>query len=185
MKILCVYASTHGQTRKIVKFMAESTRLSEHALTIHDCDSLDDPPTLADHDAVMLAAPIYHNEYPEKLIKFVASSLAALQSMPTGLVSVSLSVTLADGEQQARAYADGFVDATGLQPDAVHLAEGAVRNFDYTGAEAMTVNLVVFKGQKTMPPRDANPEYTNWDAIEEFAARFVDLAGKQAASGDA
>ena len=59
------------------------------------------------------------------------------------------------------------------KPGAVHLAEGAVRYSDYGASDEMTVDLIVFKGQKKMPKREGNPEYTDWQALEAFTTSFV------------
>ena len=82
-------------------------------------------------------------------------------------------VWLSGGEAAARSYVDDFFAETGLRTDAVHLAEGAIRYFEYARSEAQTIELVVFKGQKKMPSIGGNPEYTDWGAIDAFTAAFV------------
>jgi menaquinone-dependent protoporphyrinogen oxidase len=178
MNVLIAFGTTEGQTRKIARHMARSMQDSGHDVELHDCSSRIDAPNVGDFDVVVLAASVHHKRYQTTFYSFVESNLAAIQAKPLAFVSVSLSVTLASGEAEARAYVDDFIDETGLRLDAVHLAEGAVRYFQYGSSEELTIDLLVFKGQKKMPKRDSNPEYTDWQALEAFIVSFLEEAAK-------
>ena len=179
MNILIAFTTTEGQTRKIARAMQRTVETAGHAVTLHDCAERTVRIKSADFDAVILAASVHHRRYQSALYDFVAAHLAALQQKPVAFVSVSLSVTLASGEAEAQEYVSEFISETGLSVDAVHLAEGAIRYFEYSRSEASTIDLVVFKGQKTMPERNANPEYTDWAALEAFVMRFVDQVTRE------
>lgn len=173
MNVLIAFGTTEGQTRKIARAMARSIRRVGHAATIFDCGEQGAAPDPGEFDAVILAASVHHQRYQPSVYDFVGANLEALRTKRTAFVSVSLSVTLASGEKEARGYVEDFIKDTGLQPDAVHLAEGAVRYSEYGSSDELTVDLMVFKGQKKMPKRDGNPEYTDWPALEAFATTFV------------
>lgn len=182
MNVLIAFATTEGQTRKIARYTARSLEGAQHAVQVHDCSDESAPFEIAEFDAVILAASVHHKRYQNAFYRFVDTNLAALHEKPVALVSVSLAVTLASGAAEARSYVDEFTNETGLKTDAVHLAEGAIRYFEYSASEASTINLVVFKGQKKMPARNGNPEYTDWKALEAFALSFLDeVAGKVSA----
>lgn len=173
MNVLIAFATTEGQTRKIARAMARSIREAGCAATLYDIAELSAAPDVGEFDAVILAASVHHQRYQPEIYDFARSNLEALKAKRTAFVSVSLSVTLASGEVEARGYVDDFTKETGLQPDAVHLAEGAVRYSEYGSSDELTVDLIVFKGQKKMPKRDGNPEYTDWQALGAFIASFV------------
>ena len=178
MNVLIAYGTTEGQTRKIARYMAGSMREAGHTVELHDCTDLGASAVVDDFDAVVLAASVHHKRYQTAFYSFVKTNLASLQAKPLAFVSVSLSQTLASGEEEARSYVTSFTEETGLAPAAVHLAEGAVRYFEYGRAEEETIDLLVFKGQKKMPDRGSNPEYTDWDALDAFAKAFVGSADK-------
>jgi menaquinone-dependent protoporphyrinogen oxidase len=178
MNVLIAFGTTEGQTRKIARHMAQSMQDAGHSVELHDCSGRAASPSVGDFDVVVLAASVHHRRYQTAFYSFVQSNLTALQSKPVAFVSVSLSVTLASGEAEAREYVDDFISETGLSPAAVHLAEGAVRYFQYGSSEELTIDLLVFKGQKKMPKRESNPEYTDWQALDAFAASFLEDAGK-------
>lgn len=178
MNVLIAFGTTEGQTRKIARHMARSLQDIGHDVELHDCSGRTVAPNVSDFDVIVLAASVHHKRYQTAFYSFVGSNLAALQAKPLAFVSVSLSLTLASGETEARAYVDDFINETGLRPNAVHLTEGAVRYFQYGSSEELTIDLLVFKGQKKMPKRDANPEYTDWQALEAFTASFLEDAAK-------
>lgn len=179
MNVLIAFGTTEGQTRKIARHMAGTMRAAGHVVELHDCTDLSATTVVGDYDAVVLAASVHHKRYQTAFYGFVEANLAALQSKSLAFVSVSLSQTLADGEDEARSYVSDFTTEIGLRPDAIHLAEGAVRYFEYGRLEAETIDLLVFKGQKKMPDRGSNPEYTDWQALDAFAATFMEGARKE------
>lgn len=173
MNVLIVYATTEGQTRKIAQHMYRTIEDAGHEVTVSDCSDRSNNIDVTRFDAIVLAASIHEKKYQSVMYEFITDHLEQLNSKPLAFVSVSLAITLASGEAEARRYVDELIEETGLQPDAVHLAEGAIRYFQYGKAEAATIDLIVFKGQKKMPKRDGNPEYTDWQALEEFATSFT------------
>ena len=178
MNVLIAFGTTEGQTRKIARYMAGSIRDSGQDVELYDCSGDTTVPDVGDFDMVILAASVHHKQYQTAIYSFVESNLAALQVKPLGFVSVSLSVTLASGEAEACGYVDDFINETGLRPDAVHLAEGAIRYYQYSSSEEQTIDLLVFKGQKKMPDRIGNPEYTDWQALDAFTTSLLEDAAK-------
>ena len=148
MNVLIAFGTTEGQTRKIARSMAQSIRTNGHVVTIYDCSDRNAAPDVSDFDTVILAASVHHRRYQTDFYSFVESNLDALKTKPVAFVSVSLSVTLASGEAEAREYVEDLTKETGLRLDAVHLAEGAVRYFEYGPSDELTIELIVFKGQK-------------------------------------
>ena len=182
MNVLIAFGTTEGQTRKIARHMAQSIRDCGHDAELHDCSGQTVVPDIGDFDLVILAASVHHKRYQTAFYNFIELNLATLHAKPLAFVSVSLSMTLASGEAEAREYVDDFVTETGLVPDAVHLAEGAIRYYQYGSSEELTINLLVFKGQKKMPKRDGNPEYTNWEALDTFTTTFLEDTARSTSS---
>lgn len=178
MKVLIVYATTEGQTRKIARYLSNSMQDRGHTVELFDCSTPEGKPDPSNFDAVLLAASVHDKRYQAAFYHYVSENLEALQQKPVALVSVSLAITLAGGEAEAQSYVDDFLAETGLKVDRVHLAEGAIRYFEYSGSEANTIHVVVFKGQRKMPERDGNPEYTDWAALDAFAASFLEVSRK-------
>ncbi|MBU2532311.1 MAG: protoporphyrinogen oxidase [Alphaproteobacteria bacterium] len=173
MNVLIAFGTTEGQTRKIARHLSETIDGLGHSATLFDSGGDAAGAAVASFDAVILAASVHHERYQTAFYEFVKDNREALQAKPRAFISVSLSQTLAGGEPEAQRYVDGFVAETGLSFDQVHLAEGAIRYFEYSRSEADTIELIVFKGQKKMPKAGGNPEYTDWEALDAFAKKFL------------
>ena len=61
MKILIVYGTTEGQTRKISNFIEAILKDSGHEVTVADASEAPPPPS--SYDAVIIGASIYYTSY--------------------------------------------------------------------------------------------------------------------------
>ena len=75
-----------------------------------------------------------------------------------------------------------FIDATGLDPEMVGLFAGALAYTRYGWLKrAVMKRIVASEGGNTDTSRDH--EYTDWDAVDDFAADVYALAAARAAAG--
>lgn len=170
MKILLVYGSTEGQTRKIAEFC--STRLGD---TGHEVDVRDSRRRMVDLDisqfeAVILAGSVHQKTHQESLANFTVAHRNALKSLRTLLISVSLAVAFDNGEKEARQYVKGFTDYVGFEPTEVVLAAGALKFDQYDYYMSQVVEHVVLENRGTM---HGDREFTDWDALGNALDAFV------------
>lgn len=179
MRILLVYGTTEGQTRKIAEFCA--ARLAEAG---HDVETRDSRRRMADldmssFDAAILAGSVHQRQHQETLLNFAVAHRAQLRAMPTMLLSVSLSVAFENGEDEARRYAEGFVDDTGLKPDVTELVAGALKFDQYDYYMNQIVEHIVLEDRA---PITQDREFTDWDAlgkaVDTFATSLKDAANR-------
>ena len=90
MKILIVYGTTEGQTRKIARYMEEYLQSKGHAVTISDAS--DDPPTPDGYDVVLLGGSLHMMKHQASLAHYAAAHAEKLNRMPGVFFSVSLGV---------------------------------------------------------------------------------------------
>ena len=95
MKILIAYASTEGQTRKIVQFCADYLMEEGHnveLLPAADAKDID----LSRFGAVLLAASVHAGKYQKPLVKLATAQADALAKMKAAFMSVSLAAAGTD-----------------------------------------------------------------------------------------
>jgi len=148
-----------------------------HSCHLHDCADVHNAPDPGDFQAVIVAGSVHQRRHQEKVADFVKSHLRTLKALPGAFVSVSLSIIMDDGRDEAESYVTDFTAETGWYPQHVHMAAGAIRYLEYDFFKEFTLQHIVFKGKKALPPKEhGNPVLTDWDALAAFVDGFLEQA---------
>lgn len=172
MRILILYGTSEGQTRRIAGFVAE--RLVRHGHAVTSIDVLHLPPALSldNFDAAIIAARVHAGLFQRRIAAFVTANREALRAMPNAFLSVSMSAAnLRPGDlDRAKGYAEGFVRQTGWAPrEIVHVA--GARLYTHHNALGRWI-LGVVDRHRFDTTRDH--VWTDWPALERFADAFGD-----------
>jgi menaquinone-dependent protoporphyrinogen oxidase len=166
MKIAIVYATTEGQTRKIVRFAAD--HLAGRGVTVEllraaDAQDLD----LARFDAAIVAASVHLNAYQAEIREFARAHAAGLSALPTLFLSVSLAAAGDDADdwQGLARIVAGFARETGWTPARVEHVAGAFRFGEYDFFRAWAMRWIAAQKGQTVD-RHGDTEYTDWAALE-------------------
>ncbi|BCH00291.1 hypothetical protein MesoLj131c_22360 [Mesorhizobium sp. 131-3-5] len=175
MNILIVYGTTEGQTGKIAARTATRIRERGHQVELRDSAAPASDLKLGHFDAFIIAASVHQEHHQETVTNFVFAHHDALSNKPSAFISVSLSAALRDHKTQAQKYVDHFVSVTEWQPSMTLLLGGALRFNKYDYFQEQFVKFVVMKSGDPSPERDH--EFTDWNALADFADRFLETAG--------
>jgi menaquinone-dependent protoporphyrinogen oxidase len=175
MKILIVYATTEGQTRRICQACAETLISAGHSVELLQASGADEI-DIARFDAAILAASLHMQHYQKEMVHFAAKHATALMHLPTMFLSVSLAIVGGDAHELAdlEDIAQRFFEDTGWHPRRVEQIAGAFRFTQYDFLKSWAMRWVASqKGQAVDPHADT--EYTDWPALE---AMIGDWAAK-------
>jgi|KBSMisStandDraft_5_1062788.scaffolds.fasta_scaffold08258_6 menaquinone-dependent protoporphyrinogen oxidase len=174
--VLVAFATHDGQTRKVAERIATVLRVRHHAVELLD---LGRPPPetldLSQFQAVLLGSPIRAQGYLRPVVRFVQSHRTELERLPTLFFSVGLAVLsrTGDGRAQTMRIVERLVAETGWHPQRVELVAGALPYTRYNFLVRFVMRRISRKeGGDTDTSRDY--EYTDWAAVDRFAAEFVD-----------
>jgi len=174
--VLVAFATHDGQTRKVAERIATVLRVRHHAVELLD---LGHPPPetldLSQFQAVLLGSPIRAQRYLRPVVRFVQSHRTELERLPTLFFSVGLAVLsrTGDGRAQTMRIVERLVAETGWHPQRVELVAGALPYTRYNFLVRFVMRRISRKeGGDTDTSRDY--EYTDWAAVDRFAAEFVD-----------
>jgi menaquinone-dependent protoporphyrinogen oxidase len=174
--VLVAFATHDGQTRKVAERIATVLRVRHHAVELLD---LGRPPPetldLSQFQAVLLGSPIRAQRYLRPVVRFVQSHRTELERLPTLFFSVGLAVLsrTGDGRAQTMRIVERLVAETGWHPQRVELVAGALPYTRYNFLVRFVMRRISRKeGGDTDTSRDY--EYTDWAAVDRFAAEFVD-----------
>jgi menaquinone-dependent protoporphyrinogen oxidase len=177
MKILVLYGTTEGQTRKIADFV--TTKLKGRGDVVALIDATDQPLDLQpqDYDAAILAGSLHAGVYQAPLIHFARKHHEALNTLPTAFLSVSLSAAGKDPEdlKGMAACADLFRKETGWKPSEVHHVAGAFRFTEYDFFKRWVMKVIAWeRGMKTSGVIEL--ELTDWEALSRLVDAFHEHA---------
>jgi len=173
MRIMIVFSSVEGQTRKISEHIAERIKSKGHEVDL--VEAATDPAALAavtDADAVIVASSVHQKVHHEAVVDFALAHRADLEARPGAFISVSLAIAMPDGgREEAQGYIDGFVSETGWKPTASLPVAGALKYDEYDFFKQQIVKFVVVqKGLDVTPGEDH--EFTDWAGLDQFIDTF-------------
>lgn len=179
IRILIVYGTTDGHTRKIAQVLAEDLRAN-----LCSVDALDAAGPLWRHspegyDGVIVAASVHIGDYQRAVGRWVRMHAPLLNRVPTAFLSVCLAV-LEKGvgpRQEILRIMRRFLDRCGWRPSITKMVAGALPYTRYGWLKRQMLRRIVAKaGGDTDTTRDF--EYTDWIDLRNFAQDFAALASE-------
>lgn len=175
-----VYASTEGQTRKIVDRMEE--RLSAAGMTVEviSAAEVEAAAAASDADAVIVAGSVHQGQHQRDLAEFVKASAHEWRDKKTAFVSVSMAMAAMSGDAgeaesgraEAQKYVDGFSAQTGWNPPRVLCVAGALRFTQYDWLKRQLMKMISRK-QGFTGDAGKDHEFTDWDQVDRFVDEFI------------
>lgn len=172
--VLVLYATQHGQTERIAARVAETIRSLGHAVDLVDAAELPAGFDVRTYDIACVGAPIHARGYPTEVLRFVVKHRAWLDTVPSAFFSVGLAVAsrTSDGVAATQACVEAFTRRTGWHPKRVELIAGALPYTQYNIVLRWIMRRIAAQaGGDVDTSRDY--EYTDWSAVERFAAELV------------
>ncbi|HEU4453008.1 MAG TPA: flavodoxin domain-containing protein [Longimicrobium sp.] len=182
-RLLVVYGTTEGHTRKVAGEIARALRGNGHAADVIEASLRPSP---AGYDGVVVAASVHQLRHQESVTRFIHDHVHLLGTMPTAFFSVSLNAALADEEHQEAAWecVEGLVAETGWRPGAAFLVAGALRYSRYGFFTRWIMRRFArrYTGD-TDTSRDY--EYTDREKLRRDAGSFLALLPGDATAAEA
>jgi menaquinone-dependent protoporphyrinogen oxidase len=176
MRVLIVYGTTEGQTRKIAWRMAARAKELGHEAELHDSADIASKIQIGAFAAIIIAASVHQQVHQETIAGFAIAHRDLLNTNLTALVSVSLSAALDSDHVEAQNYVDQFIAETGWRPTKIlHLA-GALRYSGYDYFKQQIIKCIVMKGHSS-ENIERDYEFTDWEVLSDFVDSFLEMAG--------
>lgn len=172
-RILVVYGTSHGQTAKVARYIADVRTAMGDTVTVADVESLPRGLAPRDFDGVIVGSPILYGRHRRGVGRFVRGHRDALNGMPSAFFSVSGSAgsPLETERAQARRCVDEFLRETGWHPGRAETIGGAMAYTRYSPLVRWITRRAAAKaGGPTDTSRDH--EYTDWQQVRRFAEAF-------------
>ncbi len=171
-RVLVLFASYHGQTRRIAFRIAETLRA--RGLHVHLRDLADEQPDPAGFAAVIVGAPVHMSRHHPAIASWLERHAATLATRPGAFFSVSMSASSARAtvRREIEQIAATFLAGVGWRPTHVATFGGALRYTQYGWLTRQLMKLVVgSQGRPTDTSRDH--EFTDWPQVDRFSADLL------------
>jgi menaquinone-dependent protoporphyrinogen oxidase len=182
-RILVVYGTTEGQTRKIAQRIAAELEQQGHHLEVRDSSTVAEPLAAGAFDAVIVGASVHQGRHQTAVQDFVSANLAMLEQLPTAFFSVSLVASSPDPEDRkdAENLIEAFCEKAGWHPTLTRAIAGALLYTEYDFFKRWIMKLIM---RHEGGPTDASRDYelTNWDDVAHFAQQFGRLCAARPGS---
>lgn len=177
MKILIVYATSEGQTRKIARFAADYLSDAGHVVELvpaEDTEGLD----LARFDGVILAGSVHVGKIQPVLTTFMQAQGRRLSTRPTLYMQVSLAAAGHDPKEHAdlEAIATRLFTEIGWTPSRTEQVAGAFRFTQYDFFKSLALRWIAHQKGEHVDPH-ADKEYTDWTALTGVLENWVASVG--------
>lgn len=173
MKILIIYGTGEGQTRKIARYMENVLQEKNHQVVL--VDAMEEPPASNDFDAVLIGSSVHMHRYQNSIRDYIMDNVDILNQKRTAFFSVSLSGASEIEEElkDADELAKKFIRSTGWKPQEINHIGGALKFTKYNFFKRLIMRLIASrKGEKIDVSKDY--EYSNWKAVEHFVVHFIE-----------
>lgn len=176
-RVLVTYASTHGQTEKIARRMAEAIEACGQDV---DVRPVADGPDPREFDAVAAGASIHAGKHQGEMTDWIKAHRDALAARPGAFFSVSLTAAEENPEDRepATRMMREFLADVGWQPELSATIPGALLYLEYDRFTRTVIRLMMKRGGH---PADTSRdfEYTDWKMVDEFARSLATLAAER------
>ena len=166
-KLLMIYSSTDGQTKKICERIIESliNKSSVNLVSINDALNLN----MENYEKIIIGASIRYGRYNSLVLKFVNKNIKILQKKYCAFFSVNVVARKENkNTPESNPYIRKFFDRTEWKPNLVSVFAGKVDYPNYNFLNKFIIRFIMFI---TKGPTDTSMayEFTDWDKVKLFA----------------
>jgi menaquinone-dependent protoporphyrinogen oxidase len=174
MKILIVYGTTEGQTRKIAEFIRDE--LEQHDTIVTLTDATQKPVSPDSFDGVIIGASVHAHKYQSSVAHYITEHHVLLNKLPSAFFSVSLTAAGDDKEAytELEKITSDFLTSTSWTPSLIEQVAGALLYTKYDFFKRFIMRLIAKKsGGSTNTTEDY--EYTDWAKVKAFSNKFITM----------
>ncbi|MFP2769748.1 menaquinone-dependent protoporphyrinogen IX dehydrogenase [Oceanisphaera sp. KMM 10153] len=172
-KLLVLYSSRNGQTRKIIEAMQDE--FSGYDVEVSDLHG-STRKNLSKYDKVLIGASVRYGHFHRDLYNFIHIHSEQLAAADASFFCVCLTARKPEkADPKNNAYIKKFLAKSPWRPRAIGVFAGALKYSEYNWWQTRIIQLIMkITGGSTDTSRDL--EFTDWDKVRDFARQ---LAGKR------
>jgi menaquinone-dependent protoporphyrinogen oxidase len=164
MKTLVVYATKSGCTTGVAERIGEDLTKYGASVDVVSAEKAGDP---TDCDAVVVGSGIRAGQWHAAAKSWVDANAEALKRMPVAFYTCCLTMHEEGKQDEARAYTDPIISATGIEPVDIGLFSGWFEAKQFGFAERSILKLM----------KTPEGDFRDWAAIDEWTDSIAPRIG--------
>lgn len=171
MKLLIVYGTTEGQTRKICEFLRVKAKERGHTVSMNDSTGAVLSPF--GFDGVIIASSIHNDRFQASVEHYLKEQSKLLNNQISLLLTVSLAAAGEFHESwlELKQATNDLLENSGWHPDFVEHVAGAIRYSKYNFLKKYAVRSLARINVGTLIDEEDH-EYTDWEQVCEILDRL-------------
>lgn len=184
--VLIVYDSRSGHTARIARCIRDTIIADGHqADMFHVIEADREGIDWNKYDLVIAGAPVLYGKFRHSFLSFVNKWKAVLDDKPNSFFNVSVVArTPAKATPEGNVYAKKFLANNPWQPKDVKCFAGKVDYPNWTWLDAKLIQMIM-KMTKGPTEPTAVIDYTDWDAVKEYALHCLTIEQEPAQPDEA
>ena len=166
-RILIIYSTTDGHTRKICRRLCQVVEQLDHQITLISIDN-ESNVDLGSFDKIILGASIRYGKHHKKVYEFIKRNKQLLDSKPNAFFSVNVVARKPEKNQpETNPYLRKFLKQISWQPKELAVFAGKIDYKKYRFLDRQIIRLIMWMTRGPTDP-DTVVEFTNWKQVETF-----------------
>lgn len=166
-KILIIYSTTDGQTRKICHRLQQVIEQQGHKVTVV---SIQEEPLIdvASFDKVVIGASIRYGKHSPLIINFIEKNRLLLESKPNAFFSVNVVARKAEkSKPEQNPYLQKFLKRISWKPGELAVFAGKIDYPSYRFIDRFMIRFIMLMTKGPTDPK-AIVEFTDWEQVDSF-----------------
>ena len=167
MKILIIYSSTDGHTKKICEVIKENL-INKGELHLTSIENVPET-NIQLYDYIIIGASIRYGKHNRKVFDFIEKNLNIIEKKKNAFFSVNVVARKNEkNTPETNPYIKKFLSKTRWKPKKLGVFAGKVDYPNYSFLNKQIIRFIMFI---TKGPIDTSKsfEFTNWDNVKKFA----------------
>lgn len=172
-RILLLYASVDGQTKKISNYLAK--QLVKEDLEIVESEVTAFDGQLNSYDIIVLGSSIRYGVHHKTMIDFINANRNILDNQKTAFFSVNLVARKPEkNKADTNPYVIKFFKEITWNPQLIEVFAGKLDYKKYPFFDRIMIQFIMWM---TKGPTDKNAkiEYTDWNRVKQFSGKIINM----------
>lgn len=167
-RILILYSTTDGQTRRISERLQLALERQGHLATVADIEAGPDP-DLRPYDKLVIGARIRYGRHSPRVVEFINRHHRMLDERPSAFFSVNIVARKPEKNQpDTNPYVRKFLRQVSWRPTAAAVFAGKLDYAKYGFWDRTIIRFIMWMTRGPTDPATVM-EYTDWQQVDAFS----------------